>query len=218
MNSNGLRPTGGVSRGTTTYSQRKSVWLLLCLTVVIALLLVACTETSRLDNSTTPETLASGSDDLARDFQITAYQGENILGGQEINFSDLLAQGNPVVLNMWAGLCPPCRAEMPDLQKFYEGSKDDVVLLGIDIGQFTGLGNRQDARDLLEELNVTYPAGFTTGGGVPRDYKVLGMPTTVFINSKGEIFENWTGALNREILDRITEAMLSEEGVAASSP
>ena len=44
------------------------------------------------------------------------------------------------------------------------------------------------------------------------------MPTTVFINSKGEIFENWTGALNREILDRITEAMLSEEGVAASSP
>ena len=44
---------------------------------------------------------------------------------------------------------------MPDLQEFYDENKDRVNLLGIDVGQFTGLGNPDSAKALLEELNVT---------------------------------------------------------------
>ena len=80
----------------------------------------------------------------------------------------------------------------------------------MDIGQFTGLGNRNDAKKLLRELRITYPAGYTKDGSVTRKYEVLGMPTTVFINSEGAIFETWSGALNRDILQRVTTAMLNE--------
>ncbi|MFB3097436.1 MAG: TlpA family protein disulfide reductase, partial [Dehalococcoidia bacterium] len=115
-----------------------------------------------------------------------------------------------VVLNFWAGLCPPCRAEMPDLQKFYDDYSDKVVLLGIDVGQFTSLGNRDDAQALLKELGVTYPAGFTEDPAIMRNFRVLGMPTTVFLDSEGETFRSWTGALNQKTLSEITDEMLAQ--------
>ena len=66
------------------------------------------------------------------DFQISAYQGQDTLGGNEVEFSSLFAQGKPVVLNFWAGLCPPCRAEMPDLQEVYDQHKGKILLFGAD--------------------------------------------------------------------------------------
>jgi len=100
---------------------------------------------------------------------------------------------------------------MPDLQEFYEENKDRVNLLGIDVGQFTGLGNQESAKALLKELNVTYPAGFTNDSGVMRDYEILGTPTTVFIDSKGKTFRRWGGVLNNDVLTKVTNEMLELE-------
>ena len=145
---------------------------------------------------------------LAPDFSISLYQGSAALGAETVNFSDL--RGKPVVLNFWAGLCPPCRAEMPDLEEFHTEFKDRATLIGVDVGQFTGLGTQDDARSLLSELGITYPAGFTTDGTVIRRYKVLAMPTTVFVDSSGAIFRTWGGVLNRDKLAEITNEMLSQ--------
>ncbi len=145
----------------------------------------------------------------APDFEFTLYQGEGELGATELSMSDL--QGKPVVLNFWAGLCPPCRAEMPDFQVFSDDNRDSVLVLGIDVGQFTNLGSQEDARILLSDLGISYPAGYTTDGTIMRRYEVLGMPTTVFINSRGEIFRLWGGILDHEVLQDITNEMLAEE-------
>ena len=145
----------------------------------------------------------------APDFEFTLYQGEGELGATELSMSDL--QGKPVVLNFWAGLCPPCRAEMPDFQAFSDDNRDSVLVLGIDVGQFTNLGTQEDARILLNDLGISYPAGYTTDGTIMRRYEVLGMPTTVFINSRGEIFRLWGGILDHEVLQDITNEMLAEE-------
>ncbi len=144
----------------------------------------------------------------APNFSFALYQGEAELGAREMEVGQL--RGKPVVLNFWAGLCPPCRAEMPDLQLFYEEYKDRVLLVGIDIGQFTGLGSTSDAISLLQELEVTYPAGFTEDASVVPRYEVLGMPTTVFIDADGAIFKTWTGLLTRGVLEEHTNAMLSQ--------
>ena len=147
----------------------------------------------------------SAGGERAPDFSFSLFQGGSDLGGKHLNIHQL--EGKPVILNFWAGLCPPCRAEMPDLQAYYEDNKEDVTLVGVDIGQFMGLGSQQDAENLLRELNITYPAGFTDDRGVVRDYKVLGMPTTVFIRPDGTISDRWTGALNRSVLEEKIEEM-----------
>ena len=146
--------------------------------------------------------------DLAPNFDITLFQGVAKLGGTDLDVRQF--QGKPLIINFWAGLCPPCRAELPDLQEFYDEFGDRVVLVGIDIGQFTGLGSLQDAKDLLEELQISYPAGFTNDRSVIRKYKVFGMPTTIFIDSNGEIFKKWGGALNSGVLRKQTNAMLGQ--------
>ena len=120
-------------------------------------------------------------------------------------------RGKPLVLNFWTRLCGPCWKEMPELQAFYEEFQGQVGLLGIDIGQFTGLGSPKDATKLLEALGITYPAGFTDDGGVVREYGVKAMPTTVFIGGDGKIFKTWTGALDRSTVTRLAKAMLDQE-------
>ncbi|MDA1129552.1 MAG: redoxin domain-containing protein, partial [Chloroflexi bacterium] len=71
-----------------------------------------------------------GVGEAAPDFEFSMYQGVSEVGFSEGNLSSI--QGQPMVLNFWAGLCPPCRAEMPQFQAFYEGFGDEFLLLGID--------------------------------------------------------------------------------------
>jgi thiol-disulfide isomerase/thioredoxin len=148
------------------------------------------------------------SSELTSDFEITVYQGEDVLGGQSVRFSEVLALGKPVVLNMWAGLCPICRTEMPELQEAYEKYGDRVLIIGVDIGPFVGLGGKEEALALLNELGITYPAGSTSDVTVMRDYKVLGTPATYFLKPNGEIIQQWNGFLTGDQLNGHIEALL----------
>jgi thiol-disulfide isomerase/thioredoxin len=130
-----------------------------------------------------------------RDFTITAYQGEDVLGGQTVKFSKVFERGKPVILNFWAGLCPPCRAEMPGFQNVIDQVRDSVVLVGVDLGPFVGLGEHDDARRLLAELGVRYPAAFAVDSAPVKLYQIRAMPTTVFLTPKGKIVDTANGML-----------------------
>ena len=175
-------------------------WLL-----ILAAAAIACSNYD--SNSNFVSSTASG--DLAPDLTVVMFQGQDVVGGEKVTLSGLIG-GRPIVLNFWAGLCPPCRAEMPDLQEFHEDFQDRALLLGVDLGQFTGLGNTDDAKKLLSDLAITYPAGSTSDSDVIRNYQVLGMPTTIFIDREGRIFNRWTGALNKNVLIEKTQEMLGQ--------
>jgi thiol-disulfide isomerase/thioredoxin len=165
--------------------------------------------------SAAPSTLPVGQvANLSPDFEITVYQGEDVLGGQSVRFSKVLAQGKPVVLNMWAGLCPICRTEMPELQKAYDKYGDRVLFVGVDMGPFVGLGSKEDALALLDELKITYPAGTTSDATVMRDYKVLGTPATYFLKPDGEIIQQWNGFLTEGQLNGHIEALLEASAIS----
>ena len=152
---------------------------------------------------------------LVGDFQIVAYQGGEELGGDGIALSAVLAQGKPVVLNFWAGLCPPCRAEMPEFQEVYDEFKDRIILVGIDLGPFTGLGTRAEGKALLTELDVTYPAGTTDDVTVVARFGVLGMPSTLFVTPGGGLSNKWTGLLTRRKLTELIEELLAVSAATA---
>lgn len=174
---------------------------------VIFILIVIATSRSGLGGDSSSG-LSANRHIAAPDFQLTVYQGADVLGGEELKFSDIFGQGKPVVLNFWAGLCPPCRAEMPFFQNVYDELGDQVILLGLDIGPFIGLGSNEDGQNLLKELNITYPAGTTFDAGTVAAYKIRGMPTTVFLTSDGKISEVHTGILDEASLREKVEKLI----------
>lgn len=145
----------------------------------------------------------------APDIEIVMYQGAEKVGGATVALSSLWeTTQRPVVLNFWAGLCPPCRAEMPDFQRLYSERRGEITLIGVDIGPFIGLGSREDGRALLREVGVTYPAGTTLDARTVRNYEILGMPTTVFITADGRIWRKHAGLLTRGQMVALVDELL----------
>jgi thiol-disulfide isomerase/thioredoxin len=144
----------------------------------------------------------------AGNFPIVAYRGADVLGADELDFSQLLGTGTPVVLNFWAGQCPPCRAEMPAFQAVYDRHADDFLLVGVDIGPFIGLGTRESAIELLDELDISYPTAYALDARAVQDNEVLGMPTTIFYDGSGEVVARHTGLLTEQAFEaRVLEAI-----------
>jgi len=148
-------------------------------------------------------------DTFASDFEFSMYRGDVGTAVQGAHFSDLFPSDNPVVLNFWAGLCPPCRAEMPGFQRVYNDYKDRITLLGLDIGPFMGLGSQGDARVLLSELNITYPTGFSHSRDPVVQFGVTAMPTTVFFTPDGEVFSTDIGYLDEGRLEEKIQRLLA---------
>ncbi len=149
---------------------------------------------------------------LAKDFTLPLYNGAEFLdGANEVTLSGL--KGRPIIVNFWAPLCPPCRAEMPDFQELWEELQtigSDAIVLGVDVGPVTGLGDREQAIEFLDTIDLTYPTGLATSADIVRDYKVLGMPTTVWIHRNGTVMRTWTGAITGDKLREVTQELINQ--------
>ena len=143
------------------------------------------------------------------DFEFSMYAGGDVVGGSErVSFSTLFPAEKPLVLNFWAGQCPPCRAEMPSFQAVYDRYQDDFTLLGLDIGPFTRLGTNQDAGDLLRDLNITYPTGYAHDRAPVTRYRITSMPTTLFFTADGKLFKRREGFLDQGRMTETIEDLL----------
>ncbi len=113
--------------------------------------------------------------------------------GEETTLSNL--RGKPIILNFWATWCHPCRAEMPALQAAYERYGDDLLVLGVDQGEESGVVGK-----FIEEFGITFPILMDTAMSVSSDYRILGLPTTFFIDSQGIIRQVHAGQINSAML------------------
>jgi len=106
-------------------------------------------------------------------------------GGKTIDLSQY--KGQVVMINFWATWCGPCRQEMPLLEDIYKKYKPmGFTMLGVNVEPKTG-----DPEGWLSKLPkpVTFPVAFDVDSKVSKLYKVAGMPTTVFIDRKGNVRE-----------------------------
>jgi cytochrome c biogenesis protein CcmG, thiol:disulfide interchange protein DsbE len=117
------------------------------------------------------------------------------LDGQTLQLSDL--QGQAVVLNFWASWCPPCRAEMPELEQTYQEHQDNgLVVLGINQGEQQAI-----AEGFVQRFLLTFPVVLDQELVASRNYKVNSLPTTFFIDRNGVIRDQVTGQMNTALLD-----------------
>lgn len=114
---------------------------------------------------------------LAPDFTLST------LDGKEISLVDY--RGSPVLVNLWASWCPPCRKEMPDIQKAYETyTEQGLVILAVNA---THEDNLNSVKEFVEKNNLSFPIPLDTTGEVNRLYNLHSLPTTYFINRNGII-------------------------------
>jgi thiol-disulfide isomerase/thioredoxin len=165
---------------------------------------VVLTACGALTSPSSPATKATG----PADFALVAYQGVDVLGGKQSHLARVFDQGKPVVLNFWAGLCPPCRAEMPGFQKVSSELSGKVLFVGIDIGPFVDLGSHQDAIKLYTQLGIHYPLAYAVDSAPLHLYRVQGMPTTVFLSSSGRVVDQETGIVTEDQLRTIIQQKL----------
>lgn len=101
--------------------------------------------------------------------------------GKTISTADL--KGKVVFMNFWASWCPPCRAEFPSIQKFYDryGSNPNVVFLTVNLDEDPALG-----KAYLQKQNYTLPF-LVPAGNIPPAYFGGSLPTTVVLDKTGEI-------------------------------
>ena len=105
-------------------------------------------------------------------------------------------QGHPLFINMWASWCPPCRAEMPDLQHLYEANKGSgFLIIGDDQGE-----NEDAARRIVTEIGVTYPILLDPDERIARQFGTEGLPMTLVFNRKGQLVDVVAGMMTAPIM------------------
>lgn len=114
------------------------------------------------------------------------------LDGKTVKLSDY--RGKKVILNFWATWCPPCKAEMPDIQKFYNETDDNVEILAINIDP------QYDVKKFVREANVTFPVLLDSKDEVNNLYRILTIPTTYFIDGEGIIRSKHLSVMTIEII------------------
>ena len=152
----------------------------------------------------------------ADSFAMTAYQGSEQLGGTNVSLADVKTHvaGKPIVLNFWGGTCPPCEAEMPGFQAVYERHADDILMLGVDVGTFLGLGTHASARELLDELGITYPTAYATERDAIAQFGITGLPATYFFDANGNLLGSTGGFIDERALENRVRELI---GATAAS-
>lgn len=141
-----------------------------------------------------------GDRELAPDFTIERLDDEL--------FSLADYTDRPVFLYFWASWCIPCVAEAPVIESLWPEYRDrGWMFMGVNIWD-----TETDARAFVDRLDLTFPTGRDTEGGVYLDYGVQALPTAFFIAPGGRIHARYDGQLTEEALRALLEEVPTAVG------
>ncbi|MEK4086044.1 redoxin domain-containing protein [Psychrobacillus sp. FSL K6-1415] len=134
----------------------------------------------------------------APDFELVSLKGESV------KLSDY--KGKKVILNFWATWCPPCKAEMPHMQKFYEENKQDgIEILAVNL---TDMDSGIDSiESFVKDYGLTFKIPLDQQGDIGRQYQAFTIPTSYLIDSNGIISNKIVGPMDNEMMKSLTEEM-----------
>lgn len=111
------------------------------------------------------------------------------LSGKEVSLSDY--KGKKIFLNFWASWCPPCKAEMPEMEKLYQETKDsDLVILAVNIGE-----DKDTVQKFIKNNNYNFPVLLDIDNAAAIKYQIVSIPTSFFIDKEGNIVGKHIGSM-----------------------
>lgn len=110
----------------------------------------------------------------------------------------LVQQGKVTVINFWATWCPPCREEMPELEKFVQKNGASIAFAGVNIQESPG-----KIAEFLRQHSYTVPVLLDSDGAVAGAYRVGAIPTTVVTDREGIVRFRKTGTVTQAELEAV---------------
>ena len=209
-----MTPDPGTSRGLTSWLLRGGGFLVVIGFVAVLVYGVA----AQSPDTTIDDALATGEPAMAPGFELDVLQPGKIPDALDAVVSRATAdrrvalnelRGTPVVLNFWASWCDPCRVEAPVLERGWKAAgREGVLFLGLDQQDV-----REDAREFLTALSVSYPNIHEAGKETSRRYGATGLPETFFLSAEGRVVGHVIGAIDDEQLRTGVQAAKTGEPV-----
>lgn len=118
------------------------------------------------------------------------------LNGNTVKLSSF--KGKKIFINFWTTWCGYCKAEMPDIEKLYQETKDsDLVILTINAGE-----DKKTAQNFIKNNKYNFTVLLDTEGKVSQLYEVAYLPTSYFIDSEGYLVNGVTSALSLDAMKK----------------
>jgi len=128
------------------------------------------------------------------------------LNGQVVRLSQL--KGKVVMLNIWTTWCPPCRKEMPTMERLYQRLKSaDFVMLAVS----QDVDGKNTVLPYLQEGGLTFPVLLDVNGEIGKKYGVTGYPETFIIDRQGNVvyhhigYNDWSQPAVETALRQLTD-------------
>lgn len=113
-------------------------------------------------------------------------------------------RGKIVVMNLWASWCPPCRAEMPDLQRLAAAyASRGVAVVGVNEGE-----SPERASEFARSLRIEFPIWIDTQQQYGRLFAALGMPTTTIVDRNGFVARGFDGPLTYDEMQKAVGGLI----------
>lgn len=170
---------------------------------IVAALLIASPD--NIDNS--PDVFSTENEVSSIPVQVNFVAPEitlSDLSGEKASLADF--GGQVVLVNNWATWCPPCKAEMPTLQAYYEEHKDEgFLLIGIEAGE-----PADEVAQFIDEYKLTFPIWLDPNNQALSAFQNDNLPSSYVIDREGVVRLAWVGAVSKAILEKYVTPLLEE--------
>jgi len=128
----------------------------------------------------------------------------NNLNGDKVSISDY--SQNIVMINNWATWCPPCKAEMPTLSKYFKEHRDQgFILVGIEAGDPT-----KEVEKFVKDYGLTFPILLDPNNKSLIAFHNDNLPSSYVIDRNGNVILAWTGPISKAMLEKYITPLLEQ--------
>ncbi|QOV10542.1 peroxiredoxin family protein [Viridibacillus arvi] len=137
--------------------------------------------------------------ELAPDFELETLEGK------KVKLSDF--RGKKVILNFWATWCPPCKAEIPHMQKYYEkyAEEDNFEIVAVNLTSYKE--SVKYVKKFVKTYEMTFPVLLDTKGEQMDAYEIYVVPTTYYLDTKGIVQKKVRGPVDQDSMRESIKAL-----------
>jgi cytochrome c biogenesis protein CcmG/thiol:disulfide interchange protein DsbE len=139
----------------------------------------------------------------APDFSMPTLEPYVLEWGDTLTLSQLVGD-KPIILNVWASWCVPCRREAPLFESYWQRYRDRVLFLGVNFQD-----QAADAEAFIKEFNMTFPSGADPKAKIGIDYGIFGVPETFIIGKDGKVLARQVGEMTEDALEGYLQQVLA---------